>query len=82
MPRQKLAGARTEAEEADWFEKNQHMLLKLFEQAEAEGTLRIGGRSVGITLSKPTGAVVKPPAQKVMLRIPVDDLDRARHLAA
>ena len=81
MPRKKLADARTESEEAEWFEKNQDMLLKLFEQARAEGALRIGGRSVGITLSKRTGAVVKPPAQKVMLRIPVDDLDRARRQA-
>src|ERR1035438_2778714 len=43
---------------------------------------RVGGKSVGITLSKKTEALRKPPSQKVMLRIPVDDLDRARSQAA
>ena len=81
MAKKKLADARNEAEEAEWFEKNQDMLFKLFEQAGAQGSLRIGGKAVGITLSKSTGAVVKPPAQKVMLRIPVHDLDRARRQA-
>ena len=82
MPKKKLADAKTEAEEALWFEENRDRLLKLFEQAEREGSLRVGGRSVGITVSKRTGSLMKPPAQKVMLRIPVDDLDRARRQAA
>ncbi|MDP3001345.1 MAG: CopG family antitoxin [Bryobacterales bacterium] len=82
MPKKKLADAKTEAEEALWFEKNQDRLLKLFKQAEREGALRIGGRSIGITVSKRTGSLMKPPAQKVMLRIPVDDLERARQQAA
>ncbi len=82
MSRRKLAEARTEAEEARWFEENQDRLLKLFEQAEKEGTLRIGSKSIGITLSKRTESLAKPRSQKVMLRIPTDDLERARRLAA
>jgi predicted DNA binding CopG/RHH family protein len=81
MAKKALAATRTEAEEARWFEENQDRLLKLFEQAGKEGALRIGGRSVGITLSKKTEALRKPPSQKVMLRIPNGDLERARHLA-
>ena len=80
--KKKLSETRSEAEEARWFEENQERLLKLFEQAEKEGSLRVGGKSVGITLSKKTEALRKPPSQKVMLRIPVDDLDRARSQAA
>ena len=82
MPRKKLADARTEAEEAAWFEENQDKLLKLFEQAEREGSLQIGERSIGVTLSKKTEGLLKPASQKVMLRIPVEDLDRARRQAA
>jgi len=82
MPKKKLSETRSEAEEARWFEENQERLLKLFEQAAKEGSLRVGGKSVGITLSKETEALRKPPSQKVMLRIPVDDLDRARRQAA
>jgi predicted DNA binding CopG/RHH family protein len=82
MLRKRLAQAKTEAEEARWFEENQDRLLKLFEQAEKEGVLRIGSRSIGITLSKRTESLAKPRSQKVMLRIPSDDLERARRLAA
>lgn len=82
MPRKKLAEAKTEAEEARWFEENQDQLLKLFEQAGKEGALRIGGKSVGITISKKTESLRKPSSRKVMLRIPVDDVDRARRQAA
>ncbi len=52
MPKKKLTDTRTEAEEARWFEENQDRLLKLFEQARKEGALRIGGKSVGITLRR------------------------------
>jgi predicted DNA binding CopG/RHH family protein len=82
MRKKELAQARTEAEEARWFDENQDRLLKLFEQAEREGALRVGGRSIGITLSKKTGSVERPPSQKVMLRIGTEDLDRARRQAA
>ena len=82
MPRKKLADAKTETEEALWFEENQDRILKLFEQAEREGALRVGGRSIGITVSKRTESLMKPPTQKVMLRIPAGDLDRARRQAA
>jgi predicted DNA binding CopG/RHH family protein len=82
MLRKRLAQAKTEAEEARWFEENQDRLLKLFEQAEKEGVLRIGSKSIGITLSKRTESLAKPRSQKVMLRIPSDDLERARRLAA
>jgi hypothetical protein len=82
MARKKLAETRTEAEEARWFEENQDRLLKLFEQAEKEGALRVGGKTIGITLSKQTESLRKPPSQKVMLRIPTHDVDRARRQAA
>jgi predicted DNA binding CopG/RHH family protein len=82
MLKKKLAETKTEAEEARWFEDNQDRLLKLFEQAEKEGSLRVGGKSVGITLSKKTETVQRPPSQKVMLRIPTADVDRARRQAA
>lgn len=82
MTKKKLAGMKNEEEEARWFEENQGRLLKLFEQAEKEGALRVGGKSVGITLSKKAESVQKPPSQKVMLRIPTGDVDRARRLAA
>ncbi len=81
MPRKKLAETKTEADEARWFERNQDRLLSLFERAQKEGSLRVGGRSIGITLSKKTGALQKP-SQKVMLRIPAGDMDRAREQAA
>lgn len=82
MPSKKRAAVRSEAEEARWFEENQDRILKLFERARKEGKLRIGSRSVGVTLSKSTGALLKPPSQKVMLRIPTQDLERAKRLAA
>lgn len=82
MPRRKLAKARTEAEEARWFDRNQDRLLKLFEIAEKEGKLRIGGRIIGITISKRTESLAKPPSRRVMLRIPTGDLERAKRLAA
>ncbi len=82
MSKKKLTETRTEAEEARWFEQNQDRLLKLFEQAAKEGALRLGGETVGITLLKGTESIRKTPSQKVMLRIPADDLDRARRQAA
>jgi hypothetical protein len=82
MAKRKLAQVKTEAGEAAWFERNQGHLLKLFEQAAKEGALRVGGRSIGISISKQTGTLLRPRSQKVMLRMPVDDLERARRLAA
>ncbi len=82
MPKKKLAEMKTEAGEARWFEDNQDRLLQLFKQAEKDGVLRIGGKSIGVTVSKQTETPRKPPSQKVMLRIPNRDLDRARVLAA
>ena len=82
MRKKKLAQTHTEAEEAHWFEQNQDRLLELFRKAEKTGTLRIGGTSVGITLLKREESLRKPPSQKVMLRIPTGDLERARRQAA
>jgi hypothetical protein len=82
MRKKKLSEMKTAAEEARWFEDNQDRLLKLFEKAGKEGALRVGGKSVGITLSTKTETVQRPPSQKVMLRIPTGDVDRARRLAA
>ena len=81
MPKKKLAETQTELEEARWFEQNQSRLLRMFENAEKEGSLRIGGKSVGITLSKRTESLLKPRTRKVMLRIATEDLDRARQQA-
>ncbi len=83
MPsRKKLAAAQAESDEARWFEENQDRLLELFERAAKKGALRVGNRTVGITLSKSAQSLVKPPSRKVMLRLPSDDLERARRLAA
>ncbi len=82
MPKKKLSDAHTELEEARWFEQNQDRLLRLFQRAEKEGALRIGGKSIGISLSNLNEALVKPRSQKVMLRIPTPDLGRARKQAA
>ena len=82
MAKRRLAEAKTESEEAAWFEQNQDHVLKLFEQAAKEGTLRVGGRSIGISISKQTGGLAPPRSRKVMLRMPLDDLQRARRLAA
>ena len=82
MPKKKLPETQTELEEARWFEENQDRLLRLFEKAEKEGSLRIGGKSVGITLARRTKSLAKPRSQKVMLRIATEDLERARRQAA
>jgi predicted DNA binding CopG/RHH family protein len=82
MARKRLNDAPSEAEEALWFEANQERLLKMFEQASKKGQLRVGDRSVAITISKQTGELKRPASQKVMLRIPEDDLARARKQAA
>ncbi|MEK7405507.1 MAG: hypothetical protein AAB225_10400 [Acidobacteriota bacterium] len=82
MARKTLAGCRTEEAEARWFQQNQDRLLELFEKGLKQGALRRGARSVGITISKRTGDIVRPPSQKVALRIPTGDLERARELAA
>src|ERR1035437_6952744 len=81
MPKKGLASARSKAAEALWFEKNQDHLMKLFEKAGRKGALRIGGKGIGSPVAKSRGAIRKPPSQKVMLRIPADDLDRARRVA-
>ena len=82
MAKRELARTKTEAEEAAWFEQNQDRLMKLFEQAAKEGALRVGGKSIGISISRQTGLLARPQSKKVMLRMPIDDLDRARRLAA
>jgi predicted DNA binding CopG/RHH family protein len=81
MARKNLTARRTEAEDTRWFEENQDRLLSLFEEAAKKGTLRVGSRSVGITLSTKIESAPKRPSRKVMLRIPADDLDRARRQA-
>ena len=82
MPKRKRSGTRTELEEARWFEQNQDRLMRLFERAEKEGSLRIGEKSVGITFAKRTETLAKPRSQKVMLRIATEDVERARRQAA
>ncbi len=82
MAKRRLAEARDEAEEARWFEENQDRLLKLFEKAKKEGGLRLGKGVIGITVSKRAETLPRPRSKKVMLRIPTDDLERARRLAA
>jgi predicted DNA binding CopG/RHH family protein len=63
-------------------EENQERLLKLLEQPEKEGYLRLGRKSIGITLSKRKETFGKPPSQKITLRIPTEAVDLARHQAA
>jgi predicted DNA binding CopG/RHH family protein len=72
---------KTEKAEARWFEQNEERLLELFQNAAKKGTLRIGEKSVGITISKRTGEAMRTPTKKVMLRIAVDDPARAQRQA-
>ena len=73
--KKRLEECKTEAEEARWFDENQDLLLKRFREAVSKGQLI------------PIGQVFdpsrrRPPSKKVMIRIPVTDLERARRLAS
>jgi predicted DNA binding CopG/RHH family protein len=56
---------KSEAEEADWWDSHPEFITAMFERAQKEGTLRW-----------------RPPATKsISIRLPLEDIARARHLA-
>jgi predicted DNA binding CopG/RHH family protein len=77
MPK-KPPAFKTEAQEAEWWEKNQSFILDRFEQAEAAGNLERGTVArVARERAKQAG-----PSPTITIRLAEDDLTRARTLAA
>jgi uncharacterized protein (DUF4415 family) len=65
---------KSEAEEAAWWDSHPELVLRAFERA-------YGKRAVDRVLrGKPTPK--RPPTTTVTIRLPVEDLERARRLAA
>ena len=73
--KKRLEDCKTEAEEVRWFEDNQDLLLKKFKQAAAKGKLIPVEQVVDLSAKR-------PGSKKVMIRLPLDDLERARRVAA
>lgn len=65
----------TEAEEAQWWYEQRHDLAEKAEGALARGELKIRRLS-------PSPAAVSGPAKNITIRVPGQDLVRARSLAA
>ncbi len=66
---------KTEAQEAEWWAKNQNLIADRFEQAKAAGTL--GRGSVARVVRERAGA-----SPTITIRLAEEDLTRARALAA
>lgn len=66
---------RNEAQEAEWWAKNQNLIADRFEQAKAAGKLGTG--TVARVARERTGA-----SPTITIRLAEDDLARARALAA
>ena len=69
---------KTEAQEAEWWAKNQDLIANHFEQAKASGQL--GKGTVGRLARK--RAIAAGPSPTITIRLAEDDLTRARTLAA
>ncbi len=69
---------KTEAQEAEWWSKNQNLIADRFEQAKAAGNLGKG------TLARVAHerASQAGPSPTITIRLPEDDLARARTFAA
>lgn len=78
MARKKQVSFANEAEEADWWSKNQNLIADRFEQAKAKGKL---GRGTVATLARERASQVGP-SPTITIRLPEADLARARALAA
>src|SRR5712692_8281666 len=64
---------RSDAEETEWYDKNQDWLLKRFREAARRGTLHRGAAAALL--------VERARAKNITIRIPEDDIERARHLS-
>lgn len=69
---------RTEAQEAEWWAKNQNLIADRFEQAEASG--KLGKGTVARVARERAGQAGASPT--ITIRLPEDDLTRARTFAA
>jgi predicted DNA binding CopG/RHH family protein len=75
MARKKQQSFKTEAEEAEWWAKNQEFIADQFEQAKASG--KLGQGTVERLAQERAGA-----SPTITIRLPESDLARARSLAA
>jgi predicted DNA binding CopG/RHH family protein len=78
MAKKQLQKFKMEAEEAEWWAKNQKLVADRFEQAEAAGTLG-KGTVVREALNRARKAGASPT---ITIRLAQDDLARARAFAA
>ena len=69
---------KTEAQEAEWWSKNQNLIADRFEQAKAAG--KLGKGTVARVGRKQTSQAGSSPT--ITIRLAEDDLTRARTLAA
>ena len=69
---------KTEAQEAEWWSKNQKLIADRFEQAKAAGKL---GKGTAARVARERASQAGP-APTITIRIAEDDLVRARALAA
>ncbi len=69
---------KTEAEEAEWWARNQNFIAERFEQAKAAGTL---GRGSVARVARER-ANQPGPVPTITIRLAEDDIKRARTLAA
>jgi predicted DNA binding CopG/RHH family protein len=69
---------KTEAEEAEWWSKNQNVIADRFEQAKAAG--KLGKGTVARVARERAGQAGASPT--ITIRLAEDDLARARTLAA
>ena len=68
----------SEAQEAEWWAKNQKLVAERFKQAKAAGQL---GRATVARIARERGAKAGP-SPTITIRLAQDDLTRARTLAA
>ena len=78
MARKKPLPFVNEAQEADWWPKNQALIADRFEQAKAKGKL---GRGTVATLARERASQAGS-SPTITIRLPEADLARARTLAA
>jgi predicted DNA binding CopG/RHH family protein len=78
MANKRLPRFESEAQEADWWAKNQDFIASRFEQAKAAGKL---GRGTVARLARERANQLGP-SPTITIRLAEDDLARARTLAA
>ena len=69
---------KTEAQEAEWWSKNQNLIADRFEQAKAARKL---GKGTVARIAR-ARATQSGPSPTITIRLPEDDLSRARTFAA